>query len=163
VRLGTGPDEVPEPTIGNACALVLATRVAPLLSVLHGGVGDGRRPRHSMGECVAPVVGDQPEHRSTPRHVRARAIDHTCAHRRGIPVQTIASADTGFSAPRVDPGDGRSYEVRFASLYWRSTAPGIRPRAGTAIPFATAHIRIVFGSRPAVRDRTDARLRRRFA
>ena len=40
-----------------------------------------------------------------------------------------------------------------ASLYWRSTSPGMRPRAGTASPFSVAHARITLGSRVALVDR----------
>jgi hypothetical protein len=61
-----------------------------------------------------------------------------------------------------DSDQRRRLRVPFASLYWRSTAAGIRPRPGTSIPFAIAHVRIVLGSRPAARDRADARLRRRL-
>lgn len=55
------------------------------------------------------------------------------------------------------------YEAPLASLYRRSTSPGIRPRVGTSIPFATAHARIALGSRLDFLDRDVAGLRRRRA
>ena len=42
------------------------------------------------------------------------------------------------------------YERRVASLYCRSTSVGMRPRAGTPIPFAVAQARITLGSRLAL-------------
>ncbi len=47
------------------------------------------------------------------------------------------------------------YVRPLASLYRRSTSPGMRPRVGTAIPLFTAHARIVFGSRLALARRDD--------
>jgi hypothetical protein len=48
------------------------------------------------------------------------------------------------------------YDRAFASLYRRSTSPGMRPRAGTEIPLSVAHDRISLGSRVAFAERGDA-------
>jgi hypothetical protein len=47
------------------------------------------------------------------------------------------------------------YERRIASLYRRSTSPGMRPRAGTGIPLSMAQARIIFGSRLRLAERDD--------
>jgi membrane-associated phospholipid phosphatase len=65
--------------------------------------------------------------------------------------------------PNVTCGCPVGYELWLASLNWRSTSPGIRPRLGTLIPWATAHARIAFGSRLAFLDRDAAGLRLRPA
>jgi hypothetical protein len=54
---------------------------------------------------------------------------------------------------RLKPMGG--YERWFASLYCRSTSPGIRPRPRTAIPLSVAQARITFGSRLALARRDD--------
>ena len=43
--------------------------------------------------------------------------------------------------------ESSAYERPFASLNRRSTSPGMRPRAGTAIPLSVAQARITLGSR----------------
>jgi hypothetical protein len=53
---------------------------------------------------------------------------------------------------RCRPG---SYGRPFASLYLRSTSAGIRPRAGTAIPFSVAQARITLGSRLPLAERVN--------
>ena len=55
------------------------------------------------------------------------------------------------SGSRVDgaPESSARYKRPFASLYRRSTSPGMRPRAGTARSLSFAHARITLGSRVA--------------
>jgi hypothetical protein len=105
---------------------------------------------------LQPIDRDRVRRRSSTRHRGPGSLPNAHTERpssdRGRNPQNgiaIVVALAARSRPYAPKSNGR-YERPFASLYRRSTSPGMRPRAGTEIPLSVAQTRIAFGSRFAL-------------